>query len=237
MKKLLLLLSLALSTSLASCGGEDPVTPDPNAGKRSTISAFYAHPGQTLPAYFEVDDSITISALEYGQYASGLAPVGNKKIVIQDQSGVEIATTPEVTINSSRSVWAIYAGLATNNEAIAISDTLGPALSAPLAGVRFINASKNASKTKVHLDVAQGSELTTNAVEFGKSNGTFKPINASTTALVMVDESNKVLVSYPLTGAAALEAGKKYTLIMYGNAATGATSNQVTARLIMEPNQ
>jgi hypothetical protein len=102
--------------------------------------------------------------------------------------------------------------------------------------VRFINASKNASKTKVLLDVAQGSEVT-GAVEYGRSNGTFRPVNVNTSALVMVDESGRTLVTYPLTGAAALVAGKKYTLIMYGNADEAATNNKVEARLIIEPNQ
>jgi hypothetical protein len=238
MKRLLLLLALFASTSILSACADDPAAPeDPNKGLRSTISAFYAHPDLTLPIYLKIDDSISISALSYGQYANGLAPAGTKKVIFQGQSGTELTSKEGVTINASRSVWAVYSGIGTDDETITISDTIGPAIPAPLAGIRFIHASKNASKTRVVLDVAQGSELTNGAVEYGRSNAVFKPVNVNTTALLMIDESGRTLVNYPLTGVAALEPGKKYTLIMYGNAAQNATSNQITARLIMEPNQ
>src|SRR5688500_1784108 len=120
MKKLLLLLSFALSTTLVSCADETVAT-DPNAGKRASISAFYAHPDQTLPVYVKVADSVTIRALEYGEFASGLAPYGDHRITFQAQSGTELITSDNVTIGADKSVWAIYSGTGLNQEVITSS--------------------------------------------------------------------------------------------------------------------
>lgn len=234
MKKFLLLFSLLLSTSLVSCG-DDPIAPDPNAGRRSTISAFYAHPDLTLPVYVKVGDSVSINALEYGQFASALAPVGDRKIIFQGQSGTELTSSGDVKIDTGRSVWAIYSGSGTDDEVVAVSTPLTK-VAAPLAGVRFIHASKNAAKVKVHLDVAAGSAMTPNFIEYGKSNDAFTPINVNTTALVMVNEGGTEILSVPLSGAAALSPGKLYTLVMYGNA-TGSGTNRLTAAIKLEPNQ
>lgn len=236
MKNLLLLLSLALSTTLVSCADET-VAPDPNAGKRTYISAFYAHPDQTLPVYVKVADSVTIRALEYGQFASGLAPYGDQKVTFQAQSGTELVTSGDVTIAPERSAWAIYAGTGVGQEVITSSTVKGVAPAAPFAGVRFIHASKNAGKVKVHLDAASGPALTQNFVEYGKSNDAFTTINVSTTALAMVNESGATIYTLPLSDLAALLPGKLYTVVLYGNADVSATTNMLTARVLLEPGQ
>jgi hypothetical protein len=236
MKKLLLLLVLALSTTLVSCA-EETTAPDPNAGKRTFISAFYAHPDQTLPVYVKVADSVTIRALEYGQYASGLAPYGDRKVTFQAQSGTELVTSGDVKIDPDRSTWAIYAGTGLNQEVITSSTVKGVTPAAPFAGVRFIHASKNAGKVKVRLDATSGPALTQDFVEYGKSNDAFTTINVSTTALVMVNEAGNAIYTLPLTDLAALLPGKLYTVVLYGNADANATSNKLAARVLLEPGQ
>jgi hypothetical protein len=239
MKKLLLLLCLALSTSLVSCA-DDPIAPDPNAGRRATISAFYAHPDVPASALnVSVDDSITISGLGYGQFASGLAPVGgSKRIKFQGLSGTEFATTNEVNIDSGRSVWGVYSGLGTSaeDEAFAISTPNGPAVAAGLAGVRFIHASKNAGKVRVYLNVAAGSAMT-DFVEYKQSNNAFTQIGINTTALVVVNEASNLVTTLDLSGLAGLVEGKRYTVILYGNADANATTNAVTTAIKLEPGQ
>jgi hypothetical protein len=234
MKKLLLLLVLTLSTTLASCG-DDPVAVDPNAGRRATINAFYAHPDQTLPVYVKVGDSVSISALEYGQFASGLAPIGDRKVTFQGQSGTELTSTgSDVKIDTGRSAWVIYSGIGTDDEVIAVSTPLTPVTG--FAGVRFINASKNAPKVKVHLDAAAGSAMTADFIEYGKSNNAFTTVNTNTTALVMVKEDGTAIYTLPLAGVAALLPGRLYTVVMYGNA-SGSGTNALTAAIKMEPLQ
>jgi hypothetical protein len=237
MKKLLLLVTLVLSSALASCAGEDPVTPDPNAGKRTYISAFYAHPDQTLPVYVKVGDSVTIRALEYGQFASGLAPYGDRPVTFQAQSGTELITSGNVNIQPDRSAWAIYAGTGLNQEVITSSIAKGTLPSAPFAGVRFIHASKNAGKVKVRLDATSGPALTQDFVDYGKSSDAFTTINVSTTALVMVNEAGNAIYTLPLTGLAALLPGKLYTVVLYGNADVNAVNNKLAARVLLEPGQ
>ena len=235
MKKLLILLSFVLlSTALASCG-DDPIAPDPNAGRRATISAFYAHPDLTIPIYVKVGDSISISALSYGQFQSALAPVGDRKIIFQGQSGTELTSSGDVRIDTNRSVWAIYSGIGTDDETIAISTEKGT-VPPTLAGVRFIHASKNAPKVKLHLDVAAGSAVTPNYIEYGKSNDAFTPINVTTQALVMVNESGTGIYTLDLSGFAALVPGKRYTAVMYGNY-EGTGTNALTARILLEPGE
>lgn len=239
MKKLLLLLSLFISTALVSCG-DDPVAVDPNAGRRATFSAFYAHPDVPVAALdVSVSDSISIKGLGYGQFASGLAPVGsNKKIRFQGLSGTELATTNETNIDTGRSTWGVYTGLGTaaEDEAFAISTPNGPAIGANLAGVRFIHASKNAGKVKVYLNVAAGPTMT-NLVDYRGSNDAFTQIGVNTTALVVANEAGTTLTTLDLSGLASLVAGKRYTAILYGNAASGATTNTLTMAIKMEPGQ
>jgi hypothetical protein len=237
MKKLLLLLTLALTTTGLSSCGDDPVAADPNAGKRTHISAFYAHPDQTLPVYVKVGDSVTIRDLQYGQFASGLAPYGDREVIFQAQSGTELVKSGNVNIQPERSVWAIYSGTGLNQEVLLSSTLKGTAPAAPFAGVRFIHASKNAGKVKVRLDAASGAALTQDLVEYGRSNDAFTTINVSTTALVVVNESGNAIYTLPLTDFAALLPGKLYTVVLYGNADANATTNKLEARVMLEPGQ
>ncbi len=205
--------------------------------KRTTIGAFYAQPDLTLPIFLKVKDEVLISGLQYGQYASADAPVGERTIIFQTTSGVELASSQKLDVDSANSLIAIYSGLGTEDELIVVNTPRGTAPSSPLAGVRFIHASKNAPKVKVILDVAQGPAMTPNFVEYGTSNGAFTQINLNTSALVIVDEAGATLATLTLNGPSALKAGKLYTVVMYGNATPGAPANALTATIILDPGQ
>lgn len=238
MKKLLLLLALVLSSTLLSCS-DDPVAVDPNIGRKATYIAFYAHPDEPASSLnVSVDDSVGVSALTYGTYAYGKGQVGaNKKIRFQGLSGTEFATTNEVNLDTGRSVIAVYTGLGTSaeDEAFAVSTPYGPKLGANLAGVRFVHASKNAGIVKVFLNVAAGPTMT-NIVDYRGSNNAFTQIGVSTTALVVANEDGSTtFATLDLTGANALEAGKRYTVVLYGNAASGATTNKLTLAVVPDP--
>jgi hypothetical protein len=205
--------------------------------RRTTIGAFYAQPDLTLPVFLKVKDDVLVSGLQYGQYETADAPIGERTIVFQTTSGVELASSQKLDVDSAHSLIAIYSGLGTGNEVIAINTPRGTAPASPLAGVRFIHASKNAPKVKVTLDVAQGPAMTPNFIEYGTSNDAFTQINLNTSALVIVDEEGATLFTLPLSGATALQAGKLYTVVMYGNATPDAPANRLSARIILDPGQ
>lgn len=205
--------------------------------KRAPIGVFYAQPDLTLPVFVNVRDSVLVSGLVYGQYATALAPVGERRIVFQATSGTELAASDIVQIDSASSLLAIYSGIGVDDEVIAVSTPRGTAPAAPLVGVRFIHASKNAPSVRLHLEAAAGPTLTQTPVSYGTSNNAFTVISANTTALVVVDDAGTTLLTLPLTGADALTAGKLYTVVMYGNASENATANRLTARILLDPGQ
>jgi hypothetical protein len=205
--------------------------------KLTSIGAFYAHPDLTIPISLKVRDSIVIKDQVYGEFRTGDAPIGERTFIFQNKSGVELASSEKVVVDSANSLVAIYTGLGIEDEVIMVNTPHGSALAPNFAGLRVINASKNAPKVKVMLDAAQGPTLTPTAIEFGTSNGNYAPISINTGALVLVNDDGIELLTLMLNGGGELQTGKLYTLIVYGNAKPDAAAHRLTVSLVQDPGQ
>lgn len=204
--------------------------------KRTAIGALYAQPDITLPILLRVQDSVLTPELTYGQYVTAEVPIGERRIVYQTRSGIELVTSDEIDVDSANSTIAIYSGLGLDDEMILVNTPRGATPAAPLAGLRFIHASKNAPKVRLQLETAGGPSLT-ELVGYATSNNEFTSINTSATSVVVVDEAGATLLTIPLSVNSALQPGKLHTIVLFGNADPNATANGLTARVIVDPGQ
>lgn len=224
MKKLYTLSLLVLALGLGSCS-DDPVAPvDPYQGRSAQVSVFYSHSGVTAPLKAKVSNVVIIDSLTYETRASGSVAAGEARVVsFTDISDAPVVSTNAVIVDTGRSVWGIYSGSGTGDEAFAISTKLHRGLNASVAGVQLINASKTSGDARLVLDVVGGTEVTANPVGYKTSSGEFKPVNVATSSMFVVGPDNTtVLASLNLSGNLALQPGKNYTVILHGSGTTGA---------------
>ena len=218
-----------LGIGVGACG-DDPVAPDPNQGKTAKVTTFYAQIDENPSSVkFMYNTQTLVSALSYGQsQVVDLQIGGNTTVKVTGLSGTEL-TSAGAKVDSLTSTWFVYSGSGTSSESFGVATPKGTNV-AGAAGVRMINASPGSPKLEMHQLAANGS-LVGEALDYKKSSTSFTPVIVATTNLVVTKEDDTELIVLPVT----LEAGKRYTVIVYGNPNTSATANRITAKLVVEP--
>jgi hypothetical protein len=222
--------ALLFGFGMSACG-DDPVAPDPNAGKTAPATMFHAqYDEQPAKVDFVYNTQILADDLTYGMTSVEDVQIGsNTTIKITPLSGGNQLASASAKVDSLTSTWFVYTGSGSEETAFAVATPKGTAV-AGAAGIRMIHASPGAPKLELHQLAANGG-LVGDVVEYKKSSATFTPVLVATQILVITREDDTEVVSLPVV----LEAGKFYTVVVYGNPTQAATSNKITAKLVVEP--
>jgi hypothetical protein len=234
-RKVFLSLASLVFFTFIGCS-DDPVTPppDPNLGKLAPITLFHAHNDLSdVSVVVRSQDTIRVSNLAYGKDTSIKVQIGtNSKLSFSNLSG---STTKaiEAVVFDSLSTWLVFSGSSNNYDAFTVStQRITSLLAAGEAGVRVINAAQNlANKITVKQNSVTGVAIAADIDEKASSSFVSVPA-ASITKFVVTDNASKEIVS--LTPQVPLEAGKLYTVIVYGSGATSSLL-PVTGKIVMEP--
>jgi hypothetical protein len=228
------LLAAVAAVGISGCS-DDTVAPDPNAGKTSAITIFHAVPDYTTPVVVRASNTVISNSLAYGAPTTAQAQIGSGTTVsVKSSAGTDLGSTG-LQIDSTRSVWVLFAGLFTGSGAqkstvFGFSDPK-PTVSATKALVRLIHASPNAPSVSLRIGDSTGADLATNISYKNKSD--FKSVDTTNKTLVVTKETgNTQLLSLPVT----LVAGKVYTVIVYGSADVAAVDPyKLAAKIVAEP--
>jgi|GEM_PF-3022570 len=225
----LMLAVAALGLGAVSCS-DDSTGPDPNAGKTARVTVMHAQIDEN-PSKVNFMYTTTQIATEvaYGETRAADLQIGsNITVKATGLSGTELANA-SAKVDSSTATWFVYSGSGTGSEAFAVA-TPKRTIGVGQAGVRMIHASPGAPKVEMHLLSADGAVVGA-AVEYKRGSTEFTPVQITTPTVVITQEDDTELVPLNVT----LEEGKLYTVVVYGNSNSNATSNQLTAKLVAEP--
>ena len=225
---------LTAGAFLGACG-DDPVTPPPVT--YAPITVFHGAPDATL-IDFKAGGSTIADNVTYPNTMTAQAPTGGgTRVSVHSDAGTELGNAT-VQVDSTRSVWVVYSGLALANPRT--DNVFGvsvpkPAVPAGKAAIRAIHASSNAPKVDVRLGDALGAKIAT-ALEYKKA-GDFTSLDTTirTISITRAEGSGAgaELMSVTLP---AVSVGKSYTVLIHGSTLADSNSAaRVMVKVIPEP--
>ena len=227
-------LVLLFFVTVAGCA-DDPVTPppDPNLGKRAPVTVFHAHNDlYTTTFVVRSQDTVRANSLSYGMDTTFNVQIGtNSKLSVALPSG-----TPEKKIEApvfdSLSTWVVVRGGGASLDAFSVS-TKRVTPAAGKIGIRVINASENVSnKIQAWVDQIDGAKIG-DPID-AKESTNFTILSPTGIAKFVISNSSGSQEILSVTPQTALEAGKLYTVIIYGSGTAG-TIVPLKGKLVTEP--
>jgi hypothetical protein len=232
LKSSVLLGTAVIALGFSACS-DDTVAPDPNLGKKSSVTLLNVNTDLPVPVIFADGTTNISSSVPYGVETVVQTQIGDRTISVKSTSGTTTYASTGVKIDSTRPVWVVHTGTASAPVAFAV-DAVRSTPSAGKALVRLIHATKDVNGTvTLKLGDKDGATLASNIEKYKAS--TFTSVDTNQHTLVLTKAATTDTLEVPAIPVN-LVAGKLYTVIVYGSPSTQADPAQkLTARIVAEP--
>jgi hypothetical protein len=225
-----LIVAVVVAGALFSACSDEPSGPPPPAGS-STITVMHANADYSSTVRFARDTAVLADDVVFGVPRKATIPNGNSKIVVRSSGGTELKSA-DVSLDSTFSSWVIFGGTLASPDAFVVkTKKLTP--SAGSCAVRVVNASNNAGNVSVRLNSTAGPAFTAEKIPY-KGASAYVELQLTTVSLVVNKEDNSGIILTITTGAGTFQAGKSYTVVIYGSTDPNAGQSVRIQSLIME---